>query len=97
MLEEFDGSTMYAPLPNAQAMRAAYGPSMRWYFMYFKRSFIKRRDGKFLKFRGLDEADVYPMVYSIGNAYSQLRFNQDRPLAVTCTLRLTSLLLCKLQ
>lgn len=87
VIEEFDGDNMYSPYGNVTKMEQVYGPTKRWYSMYFKRSFVHRRDGRFLHFRGLDHPDVYPMVYSLANSYSQLKFNHDRPIDITCTLR----------
>ena len=87
VLEEFDGDTMYSPTGNVTRMKQLYGPSMRWYFMYFKRSYVRRRDGRFKAFRSLKHPDVYPMVYSIANSYAQHHFNHNRSIEITCTLR----------
>ena len=87
VLEEFDGDTMYSPSGNVTKMKQLYGPDMRWYFMYFKRSYVRRRDGRFKAFRSLKHPDVYPMVYSIANTYAQHQFNHNRSIDITCTLR----------
>lgn len=87
VLEEFDGANVYRPAKTEALMKEIYGPSMRWYFMYFKRSFVHRRDGVFKDYPALSTRDIFPMVYSIGNSYSQLDFNHNRSIDITCTLR----------
>jgi hypothetical protein len=87
VLEEFDGDNMFSPTGNVTRMQQMYGPSMRWYFMYFKRSFVNRKDGKFISYGALRHDDVYPMVYSVANAYAQSQFNRNRSVDITCTLR----------
>ena len=60
---------------------------MVWYYMYFKRSFVARRDGKFMGHPHLNRPDVYPMTYAIAEAYIQAKFNFVREIEVLCTLR----------
>eukprot|EP00596_Hydrurales_sp_CCMP1899_P000524 CAMPEP_0119038306 /NCGR_PEP_ID=MMETSP1177-20130426/7141_1 /TAXON_ID=2985 /ORGANISM="Ochromonas sp, Strain CCMP1899" /LENGTH=529 /DNA_ID=CAMNT_0007000705 /DNA_START=165 /DNA_END=1751 /DNA_ORIENTATION=+ len=87
VMDEFDGPTLYAPRPSKQLMVEAYGKSMRWYFMYFKRSFVKRKDGKFFGYPHFNIPDVYPMTYALAEAYLQHNFNFNREIEILCTLR----------
>ena len=61
------------------------------YFIYFKRSFVKRVDGQFIGYPSIDSyPDVYPLTYSIAEAYVQLnKFNliSSREIDILCTLR----------
>jgi hypothetical protein len=68
-------------------MVKAYGPLKHWYFMYFKRSFVRRLDGRFMKYPHLDRRDVYPMTYALAEAYLQHKFNFQREIEIVCTLR----------
>ncbi len=57
ILEEFDGTApLYSPYRSYNTMKRVYGASLRYYHMYFKRSFVGRRDGRF---RG------YPLINSV--------------------------------
>jgi hypothetical protein len=87
VLDEFDGHTAFAPPGTPKELKAIYGPKMMWYFMYFKRSFVARRDGKFLRYPFLEMPDMYPMTYSIAEAYTQNHFNFVREIDILCTLR----------
>jgi hypothetical protein len=87
VLDEFDGSHPFSPPGTPQELKAIYGPQMMWYFMYFKRSFVTRRHGQFRKYPYLDYPDVYPLTYSIAEAYPQNNFNFVREIEILCTLR----------
>ena len=87
VMDEFDGHTLFSPRPSKAQLVQAYGPTMMWYFMYFKRSFVTRRDGKFIKYPHFSVPDVYPMTYALAEAYLQHQFNFDRGIDILCTLR----------
>jgi Glycosyl transferases group 1 len=87
VMDEFDGHTLFSPRPTKALLLKAYGPTMMWYFMYFKRSFVTRRDGKFIKYPHFSVPDVYPMTYALAEAYLQHQFNFDREIEILCTLR----------
>lgn len=87
VMDEFDGHTLFAPRTSKELMVQAYGDSMMWYFMYFKRSFVLRKDGKFLKYPHFNVPHVYPMTYALAEVYLQHNFNFDRSIEILCTLR----------
>lgn len=87
VMDEFDGPSLYAPRPTKALLAQAYGPSMIWYFMYFKRSFVTRKDGRFIRYPHFSVPDVYPMTYALAEAYLQHEFNFDRGIDILCTLR----------
>lgn len=90
VLDEFDGHTLFFPRPSAAEMELAYGKGVPWYYMYFKRSFVARMDGRFLRYPHLDshsQPEIYPMTYSIAEAYVQDKFNFVREVEILCTLR----------
>ena len=64
-------------------------PLPRWYWMMFRRSFVLRHDGHFVDYHTVhDYPDMYPMVYSLANAYTQHQFHDDnRNYEIVCTLR----------
>ena len=86
VMDEHDGPTLFHPRKTLQEVIKDYG-SKQWYFMYYKRSFVRREDGKFLGFPHFDKSDVYPMVYPIAEAYLPIVFNEQRDTEVLCTLR----------
>ena len=55
--------------------------------MYFKRSYVTRRDGVFNRYPHLTRHDIFPMTYPLAEAYIQLKFNQVREIEIMCTLR----------
>ena len=87
VLDEFDGYTIFHPFETEKEVIQVYGKEMIWYFMYFKRSFVARKDGKFLAHPHLSKPDVYPMTYAIAEAYVQDNFNFKREIEILCTLR----------
>lgn len=87
VLDEFDGFTRFHPENTLEKMKEVYGEQMVWYFMYFKRSFVARMDGKFLRYPHVDSFETYPMTYAIAEAYIQHRFNFVREIEILCTLR----------
>lgn len=89
VLDEFDGPTpLFLPAKNMDEYALKYGSkSARWNFAYFKRSFVRRRDGVFTNFPHLSQPDVFPLTYSIAEAYISRRFNFHREIEILCTLR----------
>ncbi len=88
VLDEFDGHTLVAPTLNSTNFLKAYGKvDAVWYFMYFKRSFVRRIDGVFKGYPHLVKPDAYPMTYAVAEAYIQHHFNSKREIEISCTLR----------
>lgn len=87
VLEEFDGPTSFYPYKTEQEVKAVYGNSMHWYLMLFKRSFIKKEDGRVVKYSQLHLKDYYPLIYSLAEFYVGYSFNMLREIDVLCTLR----------
>lgn len=87
VMDEFDGHNLFYPYKSKEEVVEVYGKEMVWYYMYFKRSFVARRDGKFMGHPHLNRPDVYPMTYAIAEAYIQTKFNFVREIEVLCTLR----------
>lgn len=88
VLDEFDFHNIYSPASSKEDYTAMYGgPSVPWYYMYFKRSFVRRHDGKFLGYPHLLQREVYPLTYSIAEAYVPHQFNTKREIEVMCSLR----------
>ena len=89
VLDEFDGpSPLYDPYPEFKDMVHYYGKNRRWYYMYFKRSFVYRHDGTFQKYPHFKAgADVYPLTYPLAEAYVRPNFNIIREIDILCTLR----------
>lgn len=87
VMDEFDGHNLFYPYKTKEEVIQVYGPERVWYYMYFKRSFVARRDGKFMGHPHLNRPDVYPMTYAIAEAYIQTKFNFVREIEVLCTLR----------
>lgn len=86
-MDEFDLPHLFAPRQTFEEMVQEYGESLRWYFMFFKRSFVSRRDGNFLSFAHLDKPDVYPLTYAVTDTYLPQTFRRQRDLEIVCTLR----------
>ena len=87
VLDEFDGHNLFYPYRSSDEVAAVYGPEMIWYNMYFKRSFVARRDGMFLSHPHLDKQDVYPLTYAVAEAYLPEQFTFERNIEILCTLR----------
>lgn len=87
VMDEFDAHYLFAPRETSKELVEAYGKDKPWYFMYFKRSFVLRRDGKFKKYPHFSVPDVYPMTYALAEAYLQHQFNFERGIEILCTLR----------
>lgn len=90
VLDEFDPHHKFSPYSTMEEMSRhypRYKQTGSWYFMYFKRSFVTRHNGTFMRYPHLDQTDVYPMVYSIAEAYIRPKFNFVRELEYVCTLR----------
>ena len=81
VLDEGDGPHIFNP-DNA--------PSS-WNVLYFKRSYVRRHDGKFNGYMGYldDKPKVLPMTYIIAEAYVKPEFNtiKQRDFDIVCTLR----------
>lgn len=67
-----------------------HGGAKEW-LLYFKRSFVRRRDGKFVGYMPylLKHSAVLPMTYTIADAYvrPKFKFLKDRQYEVVTTLR----------
>lgn len=90
VLDEFDLHQMYAPFVTEEERLRHYpvvDNTVVWNFMYFKRSFVRRKDGIFHGFPHLAKRDIFPITYSIAEAYIQSPFNQHRDIDILCTLR----------
>jgi len=86
VLDEFDFHNLYYPRPSDEEVIQTYG-SLQWYFMYYKRSFVRRKHGRFLGYPHFKLPDVYPMTYALAEAYTQHQFNFQREIDILCTLR----------
>ena len=88
VLDEYDGHNLNSPTMNSTEYVKAYGKmDAPWYFMYFKRSFVRRSDGIFQGYPHLNKPDTYPMTYAVAEGYISLLFNHWREIEVSCTLR----------
>ena len=87
VLDEFDGANHYEPLPTEKQMIQTYGINKIWYYMYFKRSFVSRKDGRFMSYPHKQRSDMYPLTYPLAEAYVQPQFNMVRSIEIMCTLR----------
>ena len=79
VLDEFDHKNLFIP-PGG-------GLNKPWYNVYFKRSFVTRQDGLFLNFPHMDRYEVYPITYSLAEAYISPEFQFKRGIDILCTLR----------
>lgn len=88
VLDEFDGHTLFSPgYPQAEHVERYGGPSAPWYYMYFKRSYVRRLDGRFQGYPHLAQHELYPLTYSIAEVYIPPHFNAKREIEILCTLR----------
>jgi hypothetical protein len=88
VLDEFDGHTLFLPTRTKEEYVEKYGSiGNPWYFQYFKRSFVRRNDGKFTGYPHLNQYETYPMVYAVAEAYVSHHFIQQREIDILCTLR----------
>lgn len=88
VLDEFDGHSLIAPTVTPEEYVHRYGGrSKPWYYMYFKRSFVRRTDGVFLSYPHKYQYDVFPMTYGIAEAYVPHQYNSKREIEILCTLR----------
>lgn len=90
VLDEFDLHQLFAPFRTKEERMKHYpivDNTVKWNFMYFKRSFTRRKDGVFHGYPHLAKRDLFPLTYSIGEAYIQSPFTQNRDIEVLCTLR----------
>lgn len=87
VMDEFDGHSMFLPYESNPEGKKIYGESLEWYFMYFKRSFVTRRDGIFLQYPHFDKKDLFPLTYSVAEAYIPHEWNSKREIEILCTLR----------
>ena len=92
VLDEGDHANLFEPPPPAaasQGRRAGADAPSPW-LLYFKRSYVKRSDGKFKGYMPyLKTNGVLPMSYTIADAYVRPVFPQytERTLDVVSTLR----------
>ena len=80
VLDEGDGPELFL---NDKA-------SNRWFFLYFKRSYVDRKDGKFKRYMNYVKRNyILPMTYPIAEAYIRPKFipYDDREFDIVCTLR----------
>lgn len=88
VLDEFDGHTLFNPGYKPDKYAEVYGgTAVPWYYMYFKRSFVRRTDGVFGGYPHLHQWNVYPLTYSLAQAYIPHHFNTKREIEILCTLR----------
>jgi hypothetical protein len=88
VLDEFDGHTLVLPSRTKEEYIQSYGSlSKPWYFLYFKRSFVRRADGMFLGYPHIGQYETFPMIYSVAEAYVSYDFNTKRDVEILCTLR----------
>lgn len=92
VLDESDGSFPFSPRKNEKELRLAYPDkiienNVMWYFAFFKRSYVHRKDGRFIRYPFMLKKDFFPMVYSIADKYIRPEFNRNRQLLLACTLR----------
>lgn len=71
--------------------KGGHGINTLWYFMYFKRSYVARKDGMLIEYPYLAATSVYPMTYSLAEAYASVDFKFERDIEVMCTLRWVTL------
>lgn len=89
-MDEFDLHQNFAPFITKEERLLHYpvvDNSVQWNFLYFKRSFVRRKDGVFFGYPHLSKRDIYPLTYSIAEAYIQSPFRQIRDIDILCTLR----------
>jgi hypothetical protein len=80
VLDEFDGHSLFTPYVQHDPRR--------WKFLLFKRSFVVRKKGIFRYYPHLNKPDIFPMTYSVSDAYLKGRHQaDDRSRLITCTLR----------
>lgn len=88
VLDEFDGHTLFLPTRTKEEYVNKYGSLANpWYYLYFKRSFVRRIDGKFIGYPHIKQFETYPMVYAVAEAYISHHFNREREIDILCTLR----------
>lgn len=87
VLDESDDNALFHPLPSMDRMREVYGAKMSWYFVYFKRSYVTRKDGSFVQFPHLGAHEVFPFTYGVAEAYLPFSFPTTRDIEIMCTLR----------
>eukprot|EP00981_Chlorochromonas_danica_P006550 scaffold1431_cov167-Ochromonas_danica.AAC.10 len=89
VLDEFDGVVpLFLPTKTMNEYILRYGSQHTpWFDVYFKRSFVRRSDGGFVGFPHLSRPHVFPLTYSLAEAYLPHRFNFQREIDILCTLR----------
>lgn len=89
VMDEFDGPVpLFNPARTTEEYEARYGGiDVPWYNMYFKRSYVRRNDGIFTVYPHLKQRDVFPLTYSVAEAYLPHAFNFHREIEILCTLR----------
>lgn len=103
VLDEFDFSYHFFPARNNSELRERYEPFAQkktpgyihnvvgndqwWFYTYFKRSFVKKYNGTFVNYPHLFQSHIYPITYSVAEAYLPARFQFERTTEILCTLR----------
>ena len=89
VMDEFDGPVpLFNPARTVEEYAARYGGAdVPWYNMYFKRSYVRRSEGMFTVYPHLKQRDVFPLTYSVAEAYLPHAFNFHREIEILCTLR----------
>lgn len=90
VLDEYDLHQTFLPFLTKEERRRHYpvvNNVLQWNFLYFKRSYVRRSDGKFLGYPHLGKRDMFPLTYSVAEAYIQSPFSQHRDIDILCTLR----------
>jgi hypothetical protein len=92
VLDEADGSSAYAPQNSREKMMQMYPGKLSegtvlWYYAFFKRSYVMRRNGKGARYPHLNKKHFFPLTYSIAESYLPYKFNEKRNIRIMCTLR----------
>lgn len=93
VLDEADGSSAYAPQSTKEKMMQMYPGRLSsegtvlWYYAFFKRSYVIRRDGKGTRHPHRHKPHFFPLTYSVAESYLPYRFNEKRGIKIMCTLR----------
>jgi hypothetical protein len=92
VLDEADGSSAYAPQNTKEKMMKMYPGrfsegTVIWYYAFFKRSYVMRRNGKSARYPHLSKKHFFPLTYSISESYLPYRFNEKRNVRIMCSLR----------
>jgi hypothetical protein len=88
VLDEYDLHQLVRPTITPEEYVLHYGDkNSPWYFMYFKRSFVRRLNGVFQGYPHFHQPDLYPLTYAVAEVYISPEFTAKRDIEVMCTLR----------